>query len=269
MPFRGKRSNRPKSTKPRSTFKSNKAKIAKPSKPLKNYIKKIVHGNMENKVWIDYGVNQTLTTLSGSPASNTAATLYLLPKPSVNVGHSGRIGNEIRIRRAYIYGRVNLLPYNLTNNPLSTPILVKMWLVSFKTINTALINSCTSTANYFETGTGSVSFQGNVLDTVLSPNKDVLTVHKTKSFELGATYASSGGAVGTAGYFDNSKMTMPFYFSFGNKFRAALKYNDNATNVAENRNCWLITQVVNADGSSTAVTAAEMHYNLRVEYEDA
>lgn len=240
----------------------------KVSPAVRRYVKKAISSNLENKVYIDYGFNQTLTTLSGTLASNTPGTIYLLPRPGQNVQQPGRIGNEIKIKSAVVKGRVNLLPYAALTNPLSTPVMVKMWVISFKTINSALIANC-NTTNFFETGSASAAFQGNIGDLFFTLNKDLITVHKTKTFELGATYASTGGQVGTGGYFDNSKMTMPFYFSYGNKFRGTLKYNDAVTNVCENRNCWLITQVVYADGTSAAVNPAEIHYNNRIEYEDA
>lgn len=265
MPFRGKRSNRPRTNKTRKMRKSTKK--PRVSTAVKQYVSKAIHSNAENKVYISYTSNQALNVLGVAASVYGNNAVYLLPQLSQGAGQGVKTGNEIKIRKAVVRGFVNLLPYNATSNPLSTPVHVKMWLVSFKTINSGL-STAINYANFFETGNLSASFQGNLLDMCFSQNKDLITVYKTKRFELGATYASTGGQVGTGGYFDNSRMSIPFYFDYSKHFRGTLKYNDTATNVPENRNCWLITQVVMADGSTSTLQPAEYHWNIRVEYED-
>lgn len=245
---------------------SRKKSVKKVSPSLKSYIKKQIHNNMENKVILGYAVNQTITTAS---ASNPFTIQNLLPTIAQGTGHSSRIGNEITIRSAYVSGYVNLLPYNAVTNPLSTPVMVKMWLCSSKTVNTNLISSTDISTSFFEINNGSVGFQGNMLDMILTPNRDSWTIYATKKFELGATYASTNGGVGTGGYFDNSKMSIPFYFNYGKYFKRALKYNDTLTNIPTNRNLFLVIQAVYADGSATAVSIAECHYQFRINFEDS
>lgn len=237
------------------------------SPSVKKYVQRAIHNNIENKIFTIYGANQTLTTLSGSLASSNGC-MYLLPVISQGVGHAGRIANDVKIRSAVVRGHVNLLPYDLATNPKTAPVMVKMWLVSFKKTNTNAIADC-NTGAFFEAGSGSASFQGNMLDMVLSNNKDVVTVYKTKKFKLGASFATSTGPISLGAYFDNSPMSVPFYFNYAKYFKGTLKYNDTVGNIPENRNCWLLTQTVYADGTSTAINCAEMHYNVRVEYEDA
>lgn len=263
MPFRGKRSRRVKVAR-RTRKAGRRTKVV--SKNIKTYVKRAISRNMENKVWESYGNNIPIVTTVGSTPTFLG---NLLPQPSQSVTQSGRIGNEIKIRKGYVRGYVNLLPYNATSNPLSTPVMVKMWLVSCKYLNTATLSSTNISTDFFEIGSSTAGLQGNLIDTVLSVNKDNWTVHKTKQFELGATYASTSGAVGTGGYFDNSKMIMPFYFSFGNKFRTSLKYNDASSNVPTNRNLFLLFQAVYANGSTTGLQICQYTYNTRVEYEDA
>jgi len=238
----------------------------KVSPSIRTYVKNAISKNLENKVYVNYGSNLAITT-AGS-GSNPTFVPNLLPPLVQGGSQQNRIGNEVKIKYAYVRGYVNLLPYSVTNNPLSTPIMVKMWLCASKTINTNAISSTDITTTFFETGSGSAGFQGNMLDLCLSNNKDSWTIYATKKFELGATYASSGGQVGTGGYFDNSKMTIPFYFSYGRHFKSSLKYTDQATNIPTNRNLFLVIQAVNADGSSTAVSPAEYHFQTRITFED-
>lgn len=261
MPFRGKRSRRPtivrKSRKARS---SNRLR-----KPIAMAIKRAIARNIENKVYSKYATNVPIVTTSLTTPTYLG---NLLPQITNGTNNTERIGNHIRIKHAYIRGVVNLLPYSVLTNPLSTPVIVKMWLASTKQINTNDLALTACSTNFFDAGASPAGFQGNVLDTLLSPNKDAWVIHATKTVELGATYASATGAVGTSGYFDNSKMTMPFYFSYGKKFRGEIKYND-ATTIPTNRNLFLIFQAVYADGSFLGTQIAEYHYTCRVEYEDA
>lgn len=236
----------------------------KGDKRIAKVVKRILHTELENKVWISYGSNTAIVT-----ATTLAPTfLQLLPQPIQGTGHSQRIGNEIRVVKSYVNGRINLLPYNSITNPLSTPVLVKMWVLSYKVNNQPTMTSASTFSTFFETNNSAVPFQGQILDTVLTVNKDAWTVHTSKTIELGSTYPSSTGPVGTGGYFDNSKMTLPFSFSLA-KFAKKIKFDDTVNNLATNHNLWLIFQCVNADGSTSAQQACEVHYNLRVEYEDA
>lgn len=233
---------------------------------VKSYVKRIISSNNENKMVIQYGINQAITTAS---ATNPTYIQNLLPSLAQGTGKSNRIGNDIKIKYAYVRGFVNLLPYSATLNPLSTPIQVKIWLCSSKTVNTNNIASTSIASDFFEVNNASAGFQGNLLDMMLTPNKDSWVIHATKTFELGATYASTNGQVGTAGYFDNSKMIRPFYFNYGKYFKSVLKYNDQTLNIPTNKNLFLVFQAVNADGSTTAINCAEYHFTSRCEFEDA
>lgn len=264
MPRVNRRNRRPRKYARKTTMRSRKGKSV--SKAVKMYVKKALGRNMENKVWEKFGNSIPIV----STVTSTPTYLgNLLPQPAQDTTQIGRIGNEIKIRKGYVRGYVNLLPYNALTNPLSTPVMVKLWLVSCKYMNTATLSSTNIGSDFFETGSGSAGLQGTLVDTVLSVNKDNWTVHKTKQFELGVTYASGAGPASTGGWYDNSKMIMPFYFSFGNKFKAALKYNDAATNVPTNRNLFLVFQAVYANGSSSGIQTCQYTYNTRVEYEDA
>ena len=255
-PSRFKRSRRPTAGR-RSTRKNRTKKV---SKALKSYIKKAIHRNEENKVFIGYAANQSITTASAS----NPTFLNLVPLPTQGTAQNQRIGNSIKCVKGFVRGHVNLLPYNSITNPSWAPVMIKMWLCSNKTINTTAISGTNCSNDFFELGSSSVGFQGNMLDMEFTNNKDNWTIYKTKTFELGCTAAGTNTPV----YSDNSKMTCPFYFSFGRHLRKVIKFND--TQLAPtNANLFLIFQAVYPDGSSLAITAAEYHYTSRVEYEDA
>ena len=235
---------------------------AKVSKTVKRYVKKQISANIENKCFVYYGANTNINTAG---ASLDCANLYLLPLLSQGTGQANRIGNQIKIKKAVVKGYVNIIPYNATTNPLTAPVMVKMWLVSHRKSMTFATGA---TSNFFETGNSSTGFQGNMLDMVLTVNKEAWLVHKTKTFKIGAGSNTTTGPISSNAYFDNSPMNKPFSFNFGKYIKAKLRYDDTGT-TPTNKNMYLFIQAVYSDGSSNAVTPAEYHYDVRIDYEDA
>jgi len=229
-------------------------------KSIVKIVKSVISRQAEKKVWADYGVNQSIVCA----ATSVPTFENLLPLLSPGDSSIGRIGNEVRVKNAYIRGHVNILPYNATTNNTPIPCYVKMWVVSTRVINTQNLAATSIASDFFESGAANTGFQGNMLDIDFSPNKDVWIIHYTKTIKLGGISTSNF----TVGYGDNSPMSAPFQFNYGKKLTAALKYND-ATNSASNKNMFLIFQAVPATGQDgSTLSMAEYHYTTRVEYED-
>ena len=262
-PSRFKRSRRPSSG--RKTRK-NRAPAKKVSKAVKSYVKRAIHSNIENKLWNRFASNETITTAAASNPEYINLVPY--PSQSTTATQYTRIGNRIKVMKAYIKGFVNLRPYSSTLNPLVGPLYVKMWLCRYKELNCADISLTNISTNFFEGVAGSTSFQGNMLDMSLTNNKDDWIIYKTKTFELGTTATGPSTGFYGATWNDNSRMTKPFYFSYGKHLRKQLQFDVNG-NAPTNTNLFLVTQVVYADGSASAVDAAEYHYTIRAEFEDA
>lgn len=251
-----KRTRRPRGRKP----------YAKRSSAIVKVVKKVLSRNLERKAWFFSSANIGMTT-----ASTTVAPLVsnLIPQLVQGTGHSQRIGNEVKVSKAYIHGYVNMREWNATVNPQPFPIFVKMWLVSYKITNQPSLTTASLFSNFFESNNSSAGFQQNMLDIILTPNKDVWTVHKTKTIKLGVSSQSLNNTpVGGNQYFDNSPMTAPFYFDC-TKHLDKLKFDDTVNNLCTNRNLFLIYQCVPADGQSSTYTPCEIHTSQRVEYTDA
>jgi len=242
--------------------KSNKK--PKISKNIKAYVKRAIHVNQENKVWISYGANQTVPTGGTSIAPYS---INLLPNSLLQgTGKAQRIGNEITIRSGTIYGRINPLVYNLTTNPQPVPLLVRFFLVSCKVTNQPNMTSSVQFGSFFDTGNTASLPQGNTLDMVLPVNNEHWTLYKTKVVQLGCTATAAGYNAGAV--YDNSKFSYGFKFNFG-KYVKKIKYDDSSV-PQTNRNMYLIIQPVYADGTLTSgYTPLEVHYCVRDVYEDA
>lgn len=253
-----------------STASSKKTKVVKyaPYKaPRYTGIRKIVRDEIQNaaekKVWISYAANIACPT-----ASNSVPTwVNLIPTLSQGTGQSARIGNQIRVTKGMVDITVNLLPYNSTTNPLSTPVEGRLFLGYPSKVVTTNLGTTNIATEFFEINNGTAGWQANMLDMVLTPQKDSWVVLQEKRFRLGATYASTGGAVGTSGYFDNSEMSRTFSFDFG-KYVSTLRYDDAVSTQATNKSLFVWVQLVYSDGSLSSLIAGEWHYNVRVEYTD-
>lgn len=252
----------------KNTRKPRRRVVSRRRSTFKQKVNRIISSQVEKKLYVVYAANNAITTA----AATNPFSVNLMPTLTQGVTQESRIGQQIKIKSAIIKGFVNILPYNAVSNPLSTPVMIKLWVISSKLVNTSTIASTNIATSFFEVGSDTVGFQGNLLDMTFPVNADMFTVHRTKRFEIGSTYASSTGPVGTGGYYDNSKMILPFSFNYGKYFKTQLKYNDDSSflngNLPTNRNCWLVAQAVYCDGSSSAITCAEFHYTLKIEYTD-
>ena len=231
---------------------------------LKRMVKQMINRNIEDKFITLYGANNGLT-IGGSAQSPYYLSLCPVPTQSVNV--QGRVGNEITVVRSQIRGYVNVLPYNVTTNPLLAPFYCKIWICSRKRTNQLISGapSLTDFNNFFQSGATSLGFQSNMLDILFSPNKDYWNVHATKllRLEFQSSIAGSGAVLSPSGY-----VTQPFSFNLA-KHLGKLKYNDASTQPT-NKELYIVFQCVTADGVSSSVgPTCEMHYVLDHQYQDA
>jgi len=242
-----------------------KRKTVSSTKGIKSLVKKMIRKNVENKTADTYAANTVINC-----ASSILLPTYISLAPTVTAGTSAqnRIGNEITVTKSTIRGICNVLPYNVTTNPLTSPIYVKMWLCSRKNTN-SLVTGLPALAdfqNFFQSGSTSLGWQINILDTLFYNNRDYWNVHTTKTMRLQyqSTISSANAVLSPSGY-----VTQHFTFNLA-KHLGRIKYNDASTQPS-NKELFLVFQAVLADGSTAAAGTqlAEVHYVLETNFEDA
>lgn len=254
------RKNRKASKRPRRTTTST----------FKKKVQRIIDRQVEKKRYVITGANISAVTASGG---GTPTALNLMPTLALGTNQEARVGEQVKIVKARVKGFINIAPYAPVSNPGPTPIKIKMWVVSSKLTNVITLGSTNVGTGFFEVGSDTTGFTGNMLDMMLPVNKQAWVVHHEKVFNLGATYASATGPVTTAGYYDNSRMSLPFSFEYGSKFKKPLNFSDDSSSLNGNypydRNCWLFIQPVYADGqASSGYAMAEYHYLVDIDYTD-
>lgn len=235
-------------------------------------VKKVIHRMAENKILSQSANNQTLA----APNSVTVVPfLNLLPALQQGTGQGQRVGNQVRLTKNILKGHIWLRDYSATTNPQVAPIAVKLFIVSWKYANVGSGLQPTAISDwstFFQAGSSTSGFTGNLLDMERSVNSDVWTVHATRSFMLSTT----GGFDTTLNYnptknqSPNGVICQPFSFNLA-KYSKALKYNDNiAPSHPTNHNLYLVIATCQARGQSNGDTASYCSYSFNQDmiYED-
>lgn len=237
-------------------------KVSKTSRSFATKVKKVIHRMAENKVLNQSSALTHVVACDGS--TNNTAFLNLLPALQQGSGQGQRIGNQVRLVKNTIKGHIWLRDYSATTNPLVAPVYVKMWVVSWKYSNTGSGLQPTARSDFdtfFQSGSATSNFTGNLLDMERSVNSDVWTVHKTKSFMLSTAPYSSAGTPPIQYQNQQGLICQPFSFNLG-KYAKFLKYNDNiAPSHPTNRNVYLIIQTVLARGQTNGTSSSYCTYS--------
>lgn len=263
MPIRNYRKT---SKKTKKSFRSKRPKKSRGvSLGVKKYVKKIISKNIENKVISAYDTNKTLQ-YAGALIQPT----YLFLTPNLSQGLGARLGNEINMVKGIIKGYVNILPYNITSNPMTSPVYVKMWLCKRKTGSVEISGGPGAAAfnTFFQSGISSSGFQGNMLDMTFNNNKDYWTIFNTKTIQLSPSMINISTPTSQT-LPTSSNVSVPFNFSFA-KHLGRMKFNDTSS-VCTNKELFLVFQTVYADGTYLSLGGpfCEIHYCVEWEYEDA
>jgi hypothetical protein len=238
---------------------------------VRQYIKKEIHRNIENKEYTSYAINQTVSTaLTGV---QVPFQINLLPELGVGTGPGNRLGSQVQPVYGEVKGFVNLLPFNEVTNPFLN-IYVKLYLIKWKQQTNQGANIGDSNLDdFFQSGPNTtVGFQGNMLDMLLPVNSEEFICYSTKTIKLGVGMTGAGHAYGNNQTpSDNSTYSAEFSMKYiPSVLKQKLTYDDSATERPINTNLRLFIQAVSSDGSGpVARTPVEVHYAHTFKYEDA
>ena len=235
------------------------------STAIKQYVKRTIHSNIENKVYNAWDVNRSINTAQSGVIA--PVSVYLLPQLAQGTGAGQRIGNEVKLVSGYVRGFVNLLPYNSITNPFVHQH-VRIMILSIKDSNSSTPPAFT---DLFEGNSSSNGCQANMLDMLFDINKTAYTVHYSKVLRLGAASQSNQTNNNAGQFFDGTTpFSGKFSFNLIKKCYGKMRFNDAISSVCENKNMYMIFQSVNSDGSNSALQIpAEFHYQAQWKYEDA
>lgn len=246
------------------------------TKVVKKLVKKELHKNIENKEYRVSGSNSKLfsyasSTLVGNnyQTNNIFDTGVSYLNINQGTGQAQRIGNRIKIAK---WNYQFKLVMNTTDY--DVPMLAKMYLVTYKfapndasTIDiwSSLQSSPGNANNFYQNGNSSNGQTGNLLDMMMPVNTDVMTVHTTRTYKLGA----SSNPVGNGN--NDFKLMCSGNVNLAKYHAKNIRYNDTSTS-SFNKKMFIIWEIVRSDGVPTPDTNPHMAfltwtYDFR--YEDA
>lgn len=269
--------------KPRMLRKKRVVRRARPSLAVKQYVKRELSRNIENKMHqaeMEMNVKTILAdgstsnefnglfpitpyTATGSPIGSTITLVH-------GTGQATRIGNVVRTKRAVLKGVVFPSPGNVTLNPTPKPMEVCMWI--FKLKNRYFgdeINYAQSVFNssFFQDNASSQGASGSLIDIVRATNQDVVQVMYKRVFKIAYAAGTNSGNVSSNDFKYNQK----FSIDVTKYIPKVIKFNDNDDSPSIVHTYCMIAPY-NADGSfytDQSYTVAECHWQLSYTYEDA
>lgn len=255
-------------------------KVAKVSKPLKNYINRAIGRKLENKRFT-IETADTLATTANATTFQSGNIWQLTPSSGTNswytipqgLGEGSRVGNEISLKSATVRYAMYPLGYNVTSNPTPKPLDVMLIIFSFKrgvqglTVLDAW--NCFNT-NIFCNGSSSNGAYGSLFDLVSVANSDVVTIHHRRQLKLGTDSTYLSGAT-VANYNNNDyKYNQIGKINITKYLPKKMTFNDSDNN-STSKQVFMIVSPINADGTNNVSTSFPMavYSGLDLHYEDA
>lgn len=259
MPFYGKRRAYPK--KRGNLRKKRQTKRRGVSAPVKSYIKRTLHANIENKTHCKYSFGNPITSYSQNPSLLVNS---IIPYATMTQGsHQGqRLGNEIRTRKAMFNYTIYANKYVAGTNPVPTPVEVLIFIGKVKN-SKPLVPINTDFQKLFQEGSGSSAPQSNLTDCLMAVNKDWFQCYKIIRHKIGWSFTNQYG------YWNNDYKINVIRKVDCTKFcPKILKFND-ASSQPTNDGLYFWAMCVNADGTLASQQPAFMDYVMDYTYEDA
>lgn len=262
----------------RRTYRKKKTTYRKRAGPIKRAIKKaskqmfarkvknVVSRMAESKV-VNYdaltrAVVSTASVDMDTSIKNLIPDDQLAGRTMITVGQDvdqgDRVGNKIRPVSAILRGcvRINTL-YEQTTNYNPCPVRVTMWICKLqKTLQDDVTTFMGVVRNsFFQSGSVSVGFTGQLFDLTKSVNRDQIILVKRRSWLLGASEVVSAFAVNNANnatqrFMNNdASMSKMFKINLTKHYPKMIRFND-GTDIASNcRKMYLMFTAHRVDGN--------------------
>lgn len=180
-----------------------------------------------------------------------------------------RIGNRITTKSLWFNGLITPKVYDITVNPSPQPRDVLMVIFSSRSDPTSVLATL---ANFFNNGGSSQGPTGTQLDTIIPFNTDKYTIFYKRIFKCGTAENAGSGINNNYQRYSNNdyKLCQRFRVNCTRYVNKVLRFNDNSS-VPNNRFLWAAFLVMNADGTSMAITETQplqLNCNFTYRYTD-
>lgn len=239
---------------------------------VKKYVKSTLSRTIENKcIQVNGGFafgNYLESPDLGAYPMAPLATYWALPQ---SIGQGGRIGNQVKIKRAHLNYILRPTPYDVTTNPNPCPVEVQLMLGHLRaTPNT--LPTATDISQIFQSGSSSTGPVGTIRDLVSSINTDKWVIKKRWTHKLGFSDNSGTGSLPGSQYFANNDFHLNIKRSINitKMLPSHFRFNDtDQSNLT--KNLFFLQNAVQANGSGGGATQlfAVIEFWIDIQYEDA
>lgn len=258
---------------------------------IKKVVRNILSKKLETKVSV-YSVTQSLyggnqnTNVTTPQLFNNGCNWPLSPYPplagyvgsctiSQGTGQDNRIGNRVNTKSLYMRYVITPQLYSAVYNTAPFPGEFIMWIYRNKS-QPDLLNSqiTTGLTDFFQAGSITEGFQGNLTDINRPINKDNYTLLKKIRHKVGYSIVSVTGATSSAEYYANNdfKLNIVRTLNLTKLCPKIVQYNDNSIYPTSHL-LQCVCEFVPADGSklgpTSANTTAVIFYELEYRYTDS
>jgi len=242
------------------------------SKNVKQYVKKYIHSQIENKhVNIEraqtFGGYLQDTTLGMFPVC-PFTSLYPVP---IGTTQGTRIGNKIKTRRVTLNYVIRPQPYAAGVNDNPQPYYVLLFLGNYKE-SKGLLPGSLQTAQLYDNGSGSLAPASDLGDLVADINKDAWNIVWRKTEKVGAALSAGPGNLPNFSQFANNDV--PYSVVRRNNITRhcpkTITFNDSSGS-QQGSNMFFFYYCVTMSGSVLPATQRPLaiDYWCKYEYEDA
>lgn len=186
-----------------------------------------------------------------------------------STGQDGRIGNQIKVKKATM--RYVLLPtaYNAVSNPTPTPLEVIIWIGRVKRYISA--PTATDFNNFYQFGNTSFAPAGSLFDITYPVNKDYWTVSKRIVHKIGFASATGSGPNAAQEFYANNDYSYNVVRSIDiTKCLASSYVFNDGSNDPSNSQTYMWMEAISATGAVLNATTlcATINYTIDFEYSD-
>lgn len=257
-----------KKTTKKSTKKARVRKTKGVTQPVKKYVDRTLKRNIETKR-IQYAAGFPVSNYNNSTSLNS---FWLSPGSTMSItqgtGQAQRIGNRLRIIKAYLTYSITPTGYDALLNPQPRPILLRMWIGYSKTVPSDLPSDFT---NLYQVGNSSGPPGNYISDIQRAVNKDKFIVYRSIVHKVGFSTVDGTGSQPAVQYYNNNdfKYCIMRRLDITKYLISNVMYNDSLNNPTS-RGLFAWMQVVGADNTTmNNIVPCTFNYFVDLAYEDA
>lgn len=248
------------------------AKRTTVSTAIKKYVKKTVHGQIENKsIQINGG------TAFGNILQNVTMNAYpMLPLSGYwsigqGVGAGARVGNQIRTRKCMLNYILRAAQYDATNNPAPIPCQV-MLMLGYTKNTPSFAPAGVDLQQLFQNGSSVAAPVGTLRDTISVINTDYWVIKKRWNHKIGYAENAGTGSQPANQFFANNdfKLNETRRIDITKFLPALVQFNDNGLSPTS-KNLFFMYEAVASSGEQLPATRVPivMDFWIDFHYEDA